>query len=210
MDPMRNPEERHEMHEKSEELQKEARQSFEGAWRKTQEGIRSMKEQASHGIENARQRLSEGARNGLQEQKDRSVSSLKHISSAIHEAAHKLESEGDRTLADYAHMLGSKVESAAGYLDNRDPSNLLQDFESFARRQAGFFIGGMFITGLVVARLIKSSRQAELTPASEAPLAPTELTPAVPPTPPTAKPEKPTGTIPPTSSRFGSGLGPLE
>lgn len=213
MDPMRNPEERPEMHEKSEELREQARQSFEGAWKKTQEGIRSMKEQASQSIESARQRLSEGARSSVQEQKDKSVSSLKRVSSAIHEAAHKLEDEGDRTLADYAHMLGSKVENAANYLDQRDPSLVLKDLEGLARRQAGLFIGGMFLTGLVVARLIKSSRTAATGLESETSgtaLAPQELTPAAPP-PPTSKPEKPTGTIPPSaSSRFGAGLGPLE
>ncbi len=210
MDPMQNPEERDETRFGPEGMPG-GEEGIQSAWKKTQEGIRSMKEQATQSLESARQRLSEGARNTLVEQKDKSVAGLRRISSAIHEAAAKLDEEGDHTLAEYTSALGTRVEQAADYLKDRDPATVLHEFEDFARRQAGLVIGGMFVTGLIVGRLIQSSRRSRtgtttLTPEQAQGVGAAGTPPTPSPTPTTAQP----GTIPP-SSRFGAqGLGPLE
>src|SRR5690606_15496822 len=105
MDPMQNPEERYEGHPGSREnARSQAEKQFESGWEKTQEGMRSMKAQASESIESARQQLSETARRTLHQQKDRSVGGLKRLSSAIHEASHKLDEQGDHTLAEYTDL----------------------------------------------------------------------------------------------------------
>lgn len=157
MDPMQNPEERPETHDVPESG--EGKGSLGGTWKKTREGMWAVREQAGQSIEAARERIREGARNALLQQKDKSVAGLKRISFAIHETAGKLNQEGDRTLAEYTDLLGNQVEKAADYLDEREASVLLSDLESFARRQAALFVGGMFVAGLVVARLLKASRQ---------------------------------------------------
>jgi hypothetical protein len=206
MDPMQNPEERDETRFGPQGTPHEEA-GFEGALKKTQEGMRSMKEQASQSLEQARRRLKEGARNTLFEQKDKSVAGLQRISSAIHEAATRLNQEGDHTLAEYTEMLGAQVEKAKDYLRDRDPSTVLRDLEGFARRQAGLFIGAMFVTGLIVGRLIKTSRRPETTGTTS--LAPEDVqgvdvsgSPKAP---------APSTTQVPPSSRFGAqDLGPLE
>lgn len=207
MDPMQNPDERYEPQYGGQGGARErAEEGLEKAWRKTQEGIRSMKDQAGEGLDSVRQRLSEGARATIVEQKDKSVGSLRRLSLAIHEAAAKLDDEGDHTLAEYTELLGARVEKAADYLKQKEPSAVLRDFENLARRQTGLFIGGLFVTGLVIARLIKSSRRDDSPSTTE--LAPEDLTPE-----PATGPSAPTVSTPahsqptiPTSSRFGQGI----
>lgn len=209
MDPMQNPEQGHGSQFGSQNDPRErAKEGLENAWKKTQEGIRSMKDQANQGLESVRQRLGDSARSTFIEQKDRSVAGLRRLSLAIHEAAAKLDEEGDHTLAEYTELLSGQVEKAAEYLKHREPGVVLRDFEGFARRQAGLFIGGMFVTGLVVARLIKAAREDRESSATTA-LAPQDLSPAAPAVPPAPAPAQVQPTIPP-SSRFGQGLGPLE
>jgi hypothetical protein len=166
-----------------------------------------MKEQAGESLEAARLRFSENARNTLIQQKDRSVGGLRRLSSAIHEAASKLDQEGDHTFAEYTDLLGTQVDKAANYLQSRDPSTVFHDLEGVARRQAGLLIGGMFVAGLIVARLIRSSQASS---ERETSLAPQDLTPS--PTEPAEQTTSPHGSVPPgTASRFGDqGFGPME
>lgn len=209
MDPMKNPEEHDETRFGHEGMQA-GQEGFHRAWEKTQEGIRSMKQQAGQSLESVRQRLSQNARSTLVEQKDKSVSGLRRISSAIHEAAARLDEEGDHTLAGYTDTLGTQIEKAANYLENRDPSTVLRDVEGFARRQAGLFIGGMLVTGLIVGRLIQSARESrgeggttftpEQAPEGHETAGPQSSTPSAP---------QP-GAVPPSSRFGGQGLGPLE
>jgi len=202
MDPMRNPEE-HGYSEPHSEPQGEAHEALEGGWKKAQEGFRSMKEQAGESLESFQQRLSETAHRTLLQQKDRSVGGLKRLSSAIHDAAAKLDEEGDHTLAEYTDLLGNQVDKAADYLRRRDPSSVLHDLENVARRQAGLIIGGMFVTGLIVARFIKSAQRRET---AETALAPQAVSPSsMPPAPaePLSAPTPPSSSTP-TSSRFGN------
>lgn len=194
-DPMRHPEEGG-----------QTEHSFEGGWRKAEEGMRSIKKQATEKLETARRRFSENARGALVQQKDRSVSSLQRLSSVIHEAASRLDREGDQTLAEYTDLLGTQVDKAAGYLQERDPSNVLRDLEGLARRQAGLFIGGMFVAGLIAARFVRSSQARSSPETSE----PEEFEP-----PPGEAPEQtasPPGSVSPgSSSRFGEQrFGPSE
>jgi len=210
MDPMQNPEERYEgQPDPAEHLRSQGEASLEKGWRKTQEGIRSMKEQASESFESMRRQFSDSARRVLIQQKDRSVTGLKRLSAAIHDAASRLDSGGDHTLAEYTDLLGNQVDRAANYLQERDAGEVMRDLESLVRRQAGLIVGGMFVTGLVVARLIKASQERQTTA-----LAPQDLTPSPAPSVETGEPgmvSPSPGTMPPASqSRFGQGLGPLE
>lgn len=196
IDPMRQPEEGG-----------QTEHSFEGGWKKAEEGMRSIKEQATDKLETARRRFSENARSALAQQKDRSVSSLQRLSSAIHEAASRLDREGDQTLAEYTDLLGTQVDKAASYLQERDPSNVLRDLEGLARRQAGLVIGGMFVAGLITARFVRSSQTRSSSPETSEPQ---EFAP-----PPGEGPEQtasPPGSVAPgSSSRFGEqGFGPSE
>lgn len=196
IDPKRHPEEG-----------EQAEHSFEGGWRKAEEGMRSIKEQATETLEAARRRFSENARSALVQQKDRSVGSLRRLSTAIHEAASRLDREGDHTLAEYTDLLGTQVDKATSYLQERDASNVLRDLEGLARRQAGLLIGGMFVAGLIAARFIRSS-QAQSSSETESP-ASGELAPS-----PGETPEQtasPPGSVSPGTSRFGEqGFGASE
>lgn len=169
MDPLQHPEERPEQHtqgEHSEEQQarrayeearEEGRQAYESAWGKAREGFESMKHQASQSLEQGREKLKQSARGYVADQKNRGAGSLRRFSHAVHETAQRLRDEGDNTLAEYTDAAANQVDKAAHYIEQREPSDLMHDAEGLIRRQAGLFIGGMFVAGVIAARMIRSS-----------------------------------------------------
>ena len=48
-------------------------------------------------------------------------------------------------------------------LDGREPTELLDDLRSFARRRPGMFLAGSVIAGVVVGRFLRGSREAART-----------------------------------------------
>ncbi len=144
-----------------EDAKDSAARAYESARGRTRESFASARAQASQTMEEARQRLREGAQTAVTSQKDRAVGSLRRISRAVEETADRLNEDGDPTLAEYTRAVSSRIEKAAGFLEHREPAELLADAEGIIRRQAALFIGGMFVAGLIVARVMRSSRDVE-------------------------------------------------
>ena len=84
---------------------------------------------------------------------------------------------------DLAHQAADRVHQIAGWLDDREPAELLDDVRSFARRRPGMFLGLALGAGLVAGRLARGLAAADKVPAG----APVRRTPALqtPPSPPT-------------------------
>lgn len=60
---------------------------------------------------------------------------------------------GDGFAAQLVTEIGDRVEAAGRWLEDREPSDLLDEVKSFARRRPGTFIAIAGVTGLVVGRL---------------------------------------------------------
>ena len=106
------------------------------------------KRQAQDLVQQGRQQLQEQARTGQQK-----------AGQGLSEVAQQLRSmvEGDQTpsgpAADLVRQAGDKVEELAGWLQQREPGDLVNEVRSFARRKPGLFLLGAAVAGVVAGRL---------------------------------------------------------
>jgi hypothetical protein len=104
--------------------------------------------QAQDLVQQGRQQLQEQARTGQQK-----------AGQGLSEVAQQLRSmvEGDQTpsgpAADLVRQAGDKVEELAGWLQQREPGDLVNEVRSFARRKPGLFLLGAAVAGVVAGRL---------------------------------------------------------
>ncbi len=59
-----------------------------------------------------------------------------------------------------AREVAQRVRTISERLDGREPSELLDDLRSFARRRPGMFLAGALVSGVVVGRLLRGGRDA--------------------------------------------------
>ena len=100
----------------------------------------------------------------LTQQKETAASQLTNVANAVRQMRHNLEGEQSGPIAQYVADYGDKaadqIERLGTYLRQQDPRQLLDDVQSFGRRQPALLIGGAFLLGFAGARLIRSSMEA--------------------------------------------------
>jgi hypothetical protein len=122
-----------------------------------------MKEGAGRVAEKARDagsrlagRAREQANRLVDERRDRAATSLDSLSGVLRDNAGRLRGE-QSFFGDYAETAAERVDRLARYLREGDPEKFYADVEDYARRRPEIFMGGMFVTGLLLARFLKSS-----------------------------------------------------
>jgi hypothetical protein len=106
------------------------------------------KRQAQDLVQQGRQQLQDQARNGQQK-----------AGQGLAEIAQQLRTmvDGGDTpsgpAADLVRQAGDKVEQFAGWLQDREPGDLVNEVRSFARRKPGVFLLGAAVAGVVAGRL---------------------------------------------------------
>ena len=65
--------------------------------------------------------------------------------------------------SDAAREVARRARSFGQQLDGREPTELLDDLRSFARRRPGMFLAGSVVAGVVVGRFLRGSRDAAQT-----------------------------------------------
>lgn len=87
-------------------------------------------------------------------QTQRAVGGLRSLSSELSGMARS--QQGESGLAtDLARQGASRLDAAAGWLEGRQPGEILDEVRSFARRRPGAFIAGAAILGLVGGRMTR-------------------------------------------------------
>ena len=117
----------------------------EGAWEDTQQAAR----RAGH--EAAREVAGAAARG-----KERTRSELAAVAGALRAAGDSLERDGDGRLSGYADRAARQTDRLAGYLENRDLEAMVADLRDFARRRPELALGGLFVAGIALGRLLRS------------------------------------------------------
>jgi gas vesicle protein len=113
-------------------------------------------EVASEATAHVKDLLSEG----LSEIRSQAGSQQKRAATAIHSLADELgtmASKSDKTgpLTDYAKELSRRGGEAAHWLENAEPSEVLDSLRSFARRRPALFLASSALAGVVVGRLTR-------------------------------------------------------
>jgi HPt (histidine-containing phosphotransfer) domain-containing protein len=106
-------------------------------------------------------KMKERAATQLTTQKDRATEGLGMLAHAVRHTTERLRDEQHETVATYVERAAEQLERLSSNLRGKDVSELLQDAQRLARRQPALFIGGSFAIGLLAARFLKSSREAE-------------------------------------------------
>ncbi|WP_141843997.1 hypothetical protein [Humibacillus xanthopallidus] len=86
-------------------------------------------------------------------QSDRAVQGLRALGDELRQMA---SSSGQKGLAtDLAGQAADRVQSFAGWLDHRQPGEVLDEVRDFARRRPGTFLAAAAVVGLVGGRLTR-------------------------------------------------------
>ncbi len=96
----------------------------------------------------------------VDQQRQRAAEEIGHFASALDAAADRLNHEGDRAVGMCARDIGQRLMRVADYVRERSGSDLVEDARNGIRRRPELFFGGMFLTGLLVARFLKASQRA--------------------------------------------------
>jgi ElaB/YqjD/DUF883 family membrane-anchored ribosome-binding protein len=115
-----------------------------------------VKEQVGQQAAQAAQQLRERGTSFLSDQKTRASTTLDDLGNAISAAACRLEKDNDDAIAGYVHGAADQVRVLSTYLKDKPVESLFSDFCDMARRKPEYFVGGMFVAGLALARFAKS------------------------------------------------------
>jgi hypothetical protein len=96
----------------------------------------------------------------MQDQKNAGADYIFGVAQAINRAAGEFDQDIPQA-ARYIRKAGGQVESVASAVREREPRELLQDLEDFARRQPAVFFGGAMLLGFAALRFIKSAPAGE-------------------------------------------------
>lgn len=142
----------------------QAKQAASSAVDQATATAQQVKEQVGQQAAEAARMLREKATTMLSDQKTRASSTLDDLGNAIHAAGCRLEKDNDDAIAGYVHGAADQVRVLSSYLKDKPVESLVGDMVDLARRRPEYFVGGMFVVGLALARFAKSS--ATQTPSS--------------------------------------------
>jgi hypothetical protein len=79
------------------------------------------------------------------------------IAAALRDAGGRLDHEVGDGLGELVDRAAQRVDRASRYMRQSELRDMARDAEDFARRRPAVFLGGTFVTGLLLARFLKSS-----------------------------------------------------
>jgi hypothetical protein len=97
---------------------------------------------------------------GLSEVRSQAGSQQKRLATAVHSLADELgtmaaKSDKSGPLTDYAQQLSHRGGEFSHWLENAEPSEVLDSVRSFARRRPAVFLGASALAGVIVGRLTR-------------------------------------------------------
>jgi hypothetical protein len=76
----------------------------------------------------------------------------------LRQTSEQLKQQDERgEFSEYFERAADQVDRLTNYLKSHDVREMVDRLERLARKQPGLFVGGAFVTGLLLARFLKSS-----------------------------------------------------
>jgi hypothetical protein len=156
--------------------------------------------QARQVLTEAQTKLGDHAR----DQHQNAVQSLRSLGDELNSMAQRSEQSGPAS--ELVSQAGSRVASAASWLDSREPGDLIGEVRQFARKRPGTFLLGALAAGVLAGRLTRGVVAVHQDDDSTASAGPTAAPMAPPAAPPTAAPlapaaPPPTAQLPPVTTQ---------
>ncbi len=80
---------------------------------------------------------------------------FRRFGSALHSAADKLQENNDY-FAGFMDNIGDKLDNVSNYINERESKDIIHNLQDFAQKNPYLTIGGMFVAGMAVSRLLKA------------------------------------------------------
>jgi hypothetical protein len=125
------------------------------------DAARQVKEKASEMTRAITGTIKEEAERLFEEQKGKAAAKVTRYGKVIHQAGHALRAVKADGLAEHVDSAGDAVEGMTDYFKERNLAQVIEDVGEVARRHPGMMIGGMFLSGLALARFLKASAARE-------------------------------------------------
>ena len=109
--------------------------------------------------QSATRQAQEASREFVQDQKENLAQKVDQYTEAMRAACERLRSEEGNVLLGPAQNAVDQLERMSGYLREKQPADVLDDLELYARRRPEVVFGGLFVVGLAAARFLKASRK---------------------------------------------------
>ncbi|MBB4908608.1 hypothetical protein [Actinophytocola algeriensis] len=109
------------------------------------------KQQARDLLRESREQLTGQARQGQQ----RAADGLHTLATQLRQMSEKTEEQG--VASEVARQVADRTQSAASWLEHREPGDLLDEVRRFARRKPGVFLLGAALAGVAVGRLTRGA-----------------------------------------------------
>jgi hypothetical protein len=103
-------------------------------------------------------RATDKVASGLDTGKARAADELRRVADALRQTGDKLRGDNAGGAAEgYIASAAGQVDRFSSYIRSTSVRDMVNNVESFARRQPTLFVGGAFVLGLLGARFLKSS-----------------------------------------------------
>jgi hypothetical protein len=94
-------------------------------------------------------------------EKQRACDGIASVAGALKSTGEGLREQAPM-IGDYTDQAAKKLDEIAEVIRTRSLGELVQDVQTFARREPALFYGGAFALGLIAARFLRSSPEAEV------------------------------------------------
>jgi hypothetical protein len=111
------------------------------------------------GPQNLIDKAEQQARARLNATKKDAALTLSSVASTLLSSSSQLKDEQQNMAGEYVGKAAEQIDRLATYIQNADPSEVVDNVERFARRRPAVFIGAAFALGVIGARFLKSSRR---------------------------------------------------
>jgi hypothetical protein len=115
-----------------------------------------VKESASEAVDEVKHQ----ATSTLRQQKEVAADSLTSVCEALHESAERLREDDVSAFAGLMDQAADRIDRVAEYIREEDIKDMFDAAQNWARKNPALFLGGSFVAGLLVARLLKSTQAA--------------------------------------------------
>ncbi|KZE88794.1 hypothetical protein AVP42_03118 [Agromyces sp. NDB4Y10] len=114
---------------------------------------RGVASEAKYQVRNLASRVGDEVRSQASTQQHRAAGGIRQVGTQFSDMAANSESGVARDLVE---KVGSRADSIASWLDQREPQDLLEEVKGFARRRPGVFLAIAAGAGVVIGRLTRS------------------------------------------------------
>jgi len=136
-------------------------QQNQGTTKNQNAGNQDLLQQAKQTTNEVVSQVQQQASSEVNRQKETAASELTTVVNAVRRFGETLNNEGQGPIERFAAQYGDKaadgLDRVARYLREKDPKRLLDDVQSFGRRQPALLIGSAFLLGFAGARIIKTT-----------------------------------------------------